>query len=58
MNEDQIRGKVEEVKGKVKAAAGVILDDDALEVEGIVQKNIGKIQSDFGDLKEFINRDS
>jgi uncharacterized protein YjbJ (UPF0337 family) len=58
MNKDQIKGKVEEVKGKVKEAAGVILDDDALEVEGNVQKKVGKIQSGFGDLKEYINRDN
>lgn len=45
---------MEEVKGKVKEAAGVLLDDDALEVEGNVQKNIGKVQSGFGDLKKDI----
>ena len=54
MNKDQIEGRVEEAKGKVKEAAGVILDDKELEIEGNVQKNIGKAQSGFGDLKKTI----
>jgi uncharacterized protein YjbJ (UPF0337 family) len=52
MNKDQVKGKIEEAKGKVKEAAGVILDDKELETEGNVEKNIGKVRSGFGDLKE------
>jgi uncharacterized protein YjbJ (UPF0337 family) len=51
MNKDQFKSRVEEVKGKVKEAAGVILDDKTLELEGNVQKNVGKAQAGFGDLK-------
>jgi len=54
MNKDQVKGRVEEVKGKVKEAAGVILDDKELELKGNVQKNLGKAQSGFGDLKQDI----
>jgi uncharacterized protein YjbJ (UPF0337 family) len=57
MNKDQADGLVEEVKGKVKEAAGVILDDKEMEIEGNVQKNVGKVQSGFGDLKEDIKKD-
>ena len=57
MNKDQAKGLVEEVKGKVKEAAGVILDDKEMEIEGNVQKNVGKVQSGFGDLKEDIKKD-
>jgi uncharacterized protein YjbJ (UPF0337 family) len=57
MNKDQVEGLVEEVKGKVKEAAGVILDDKDLEIEGNVQKNVGKVQSGFGNLKENIKKD-
>jgi uncharacterized protein YjbJ (UPF0337 family) len=35
----------------------VILDDEALEAEGNIQKNIGKVQSGFGNLKEDIKKD-
>ncbi len=52
MNKDQIKGRIEEVKGKAKEAAGVILDDKDMEAEGNIQKNIGKVQSGFSDLKE------
>jgi len=51
MNKDQVKGKIEEVKGKAKEAAGVILDDKELEVKGNIQKNVGKVRSGLGDLK-------
>jgi uncharacterized protein YjbJ (UPF0337 family) len=35
----------------------VILDDKGMEIEGNVQKNVGKVQSGFGDLKEDIKKD-
>lgn len=56
MNKDQIKGRVEEAKGKVKEAAGVILDDETMEAEGAIQKNIGKVQAGFGDLKEDVKK--
>ena len=55
MNKDQIKGRVEE--GKVKEVTGKILDDDDMELEGNVQKNVGKVQAGFGDLKEDIKKD-
>jgi uncharacterized protein YjbJ (UPF0337 family) len=56
MNKDQIKGRVEEAKGKLKEAIGVIQGDDALEAEGNIQKNLGKIESEFGDLKHKIKK--
>jgi len=56
MNKDQVKGRIDEVKGKVKEAAGVLLDDKDLEIEGSVEKNVGKVQSGFGDLKQDINK--
>ncbi len=50
MNKDQ-------VKGRVKEAAGVILDDKGMEIEGNVQKNVGKVQAGFGDLKDDIKKE-
>jgi uncharacterized protein YjbJ (UPF0337 family) len=57
MNKDQVKGKAEEIKGKVKEAAGVILDDKGMEIEGNVKKNVGKVQSGFGDLKEKVKKE-
>jgi uncharacterized protein YjbJ (UPF0337 family) len=52
MSKDQVKGRIEEAKGTVKEVVGKILDDKDLEVEGNVQKNVGKVQAGFGDLKE------
>jgi len=57
MNKDQIKGRVEEAKGKVKEVTGNILDDEELELEGNIQKNIGKAKAGFGDLKEDLKKD-
>jgi len=38
MKKDQIKGRVEEAKGKVKEVTGMILNDDEMELEGNVQK--------------------
>ena len=54
MNKDQIKGRVEEAKGKVKEVAGNILGDDEMEAEGNIQKNVGKVQKGYGDLKDDI----
>jgi uncharacterized protein YjbJ (UPF0337 family) len=51
MNKDQVRGRVEQAKGSVKEAAGRLVGDRTLEAQGKIQKNIGKVQGKFGDLK-------
>jgi uncharacterized protein YjbJ (UPF0337 family) len=52
MNEDQVRGRIEEAKGKVKKAAGKALGNKDLEKEGKLQNAHGKIQAKVGDLRE------
>jgi uncharacterized protein YjbJ (UPF0337 family) len=52
MNKDQVRGRVEEVKGSIKEAAGKAVGDKALEAKGNIQKNLGKVQGKFGDVKQ------
>jgi len=54
MNKDQVKGRVEESKGNVKEVVGKLLDDDDMEVSGNIEKNIGKVQSGFGDLTKDI----
>ncbi|MGB4673835.1 MAG: CsbD family protein [Azovibrio sp.] len=56
MNKDQVKGRVEEAKGKAKEVSGVLLDDKKMEIEGNIQKNIGKGQSAWGDLKHEIEK--
>ena len=54
LNKDQVEGRVEEGKGKVKEVTGNVIGDKKMEVEGNVQKNVGKAQAGFGDLKQDI----
>jgi uncharacterized protein YjbJ (UPF0337 family) len=56
MNKDQVKGRVEEAKGKVKEVVGKVLNDDELEAEGTIEKNIGKVKAGFGDLKEDVKK--
>ncbi len=54
MNKDQVDGRIEQVKGKVKEVTGKVIDDKDLEARGTVQKNVGKVQTAYGDVKEDI----
>ena len=54
MNKDQIKGRLEETKGKVKEVAGKILNDKEMEIKRGIEKNLGKAQAGLGDAKEDI----
>ena len=54
MNQDQVKGKWEQVKGRAKEAWGVLTDDDFKRAEGSVEKLYGVIQEKVGDTKEAI----
>jgi len=48
MNEDELKGKMREVKGKAKQAAGDLTDDEKLHDEGTVDEAAGQTQADLG----------
>lgn len=52
MNNDQVKGRVDQVKGAIKEGTGKALDDRDLEAEGTVDKAAGKTQATYGDAKE------
>ncbi|MEP7057056.1 MAG: CsbD family protein [Caldimonas sp.] len=52
MNKDQVKGRVEEVKGSVKETTGKAVGNRDLEAEGKVEKAGGKAQATYGDTKE------
>lgn len=58
MNKDQVKGRAEEAKGKVKEVAGRISGDKELEQKGKLQNVGGKIQAGYGDLKKDIKKNS
>jgi uncharacterized protein YjbJ (UPF0337 family) len=54
INKDQVKGRAEETKGKVKEVVGKVLCNKDLEVKGNIQKNAGAVQASIGDAKEDI----
>lgn len=58
MNKDQVEGRVGEAKGTVKETVGEILGDKKMQVEGNIQKNVGKVQKGYGDIKKDIEKDN
>ena len=51
MNNDQIKGRVEQATGAIKEAAGKVVGNPTLEVKGKVQKNKGRAKAAVGDIK-------
>ena len=54
MNKEQVKGRVEEAKGKVKEVAGHLVGNKELEEKGNIQKNVGKARAGVGDLADDI----
>jgi uncharacterized protein YjbJ (UPF0337 family) len=48
MNRDEVEGKTDQVKGKIKQAAGDLTDDDQLRDEGVADEVSGEVQEGFG----------
>ena len=47
MNQDELHGKMDKAKGRIKQAAGDLTDNQQLHDEGVVDETIGKVE-DFG----------
>jgi uncharacterized protein YjbJ (UPF0337 family) len=54
VNKDQVKGRAEEAKGTIKEVTGKLVGDKTLEAKGNIQKNLGKVQSKFGDVKQHV----
>lgn len=48
MNRDEIDGKGEQLKGKLKQAAGDLTDNERLHDEGVADEAAGNVQEGFG----------
>ena len=55
MNEDQIKGTLEKVKGNVKEAAGKLVGNESLEAEGKADQVSGAVQKKVGDVKDAVD---
>ena len=56
MNKDQVKGHIEEAKGKVKKVAGKLVGNKELEQEGVIQNAAGQVESAYGNLKQNIKK--
>ena len=54
MNQDQAKGKWDQIKGRAKKAWGELTDDDFKQAEGSADRLYGIIQEKFGDTREAI----
>lgn len=57
MNKDQVKGRVEEVKGAIKEKTGQVTGKVDLEDRGTMEKVAGKAQKTYGDVKERVKED-
>jgi uncharacterized protein YjbJ (UPF0337 family) len=53
-NEDEVKGKVENLKGRAKEAAGTITGNKKLEAEGAVDRVKGAAREKVGEIKRKI----
>lgn len=51
-NKNQQDGAVDQAKGRVKQAVGVLTDDQNLKAEGGVDETVGKAKSAVGDAQK------
>lgn len=54
--EDQIKGKLHEVKGAIKETTGHIIGNPNLEAEGKVEKLAGKLQTKAGQIEQVLEK--
>ena len=52
MNKDQVAGRVDQAKGKIKEVTGRVTGSEKLESEGVLDQASGKVPSTYGDTKE------
>ena len=48
LNDDELRGKADQIKGRVKDAVGKATGDERLRDEGAADEVAGKVQETFG----------
>jgi uncharacterized protein YjbJ (UPF0337 family) len=53
---DNAEGKMHQIKGKLKEAAGIITGNRDLETEGKGEKLEGQVQEKLGEIKKVIDK--
>ncbi|RZT39602.1 CsbD family protein [Cupriavidus agavae] len=56
MNKDQVKGRMNEAKGKAKELAGKMTGKTSTEMKGKAEQVAGRTQSSYGDTKENLKK--
>jgi uncharacterized protein YjbJ (UPF0337 family) len=56
MNKDQVKGRIEEAKGKLKEVVGKATGNKTTQLKGKVERVVGKTQASYGDAKEQLKK--
>lgn len=51
MNKDQIKGRAEQAKGKLKEVAGKVVGNERLQADGLGDQVKGRVLKNVGDAK-------
>lgn len=57
MNKDQVKGRMNELAGKTKKAAGKVARDRLLRRKGHMQEMAGRARATYGDIMEEIKEE-
>jgi len=52
MDKDRVKGKMEDIKGRVKRQGGAMIGDKKTEIEGAFEQAKGKAQQAWGKMKD------
>lgn len=58
MNNDQVKGRIKQMDGTAKEIAGKTVGNKSMEEKGKLKKAVGKVQANYGDLKNELKKDS
>ena len=58
MNDDQVSGKADQLKGKVKQGVGEAVGNDRLANEGVADQVKGNVKEAWGDVKDAANKNA
>ncbi len=56
MNKDQVKGKIDNLKGRAKEAAGALTGDKKTQAEGAADRFTVAVQKKVGDIKHDVAR--
>jgi uncharacterized protein YjbJ (UPF0337 family) len=51
MNKDELKGKVENLKGRAKEAGGALTGNKKTEAEGVAERGKGAVREKVGEIK-------